>query len=113
MLLCYMTLGHSSLPGLQFLICQEADDNLYRLRQGFRKRLVSDNTERRKALGKSTAQEGVLIKGSVHTLIWNQKPRRQAQVPLGLLLTSRGPSKLWVLSSGDLSASSARLYFQT
>lgn len=79
--LCYMTSGNSlSLPGLQVLLC------LCCLYQGLCKMLVSYNTERGTALGEPTMQEGVLIKGSVHMLVCNQKPWRQTPVPLGVLL---------------------------
>lgn len=79
--LCYMTLGNSlSLPGLQVLIC------LCCLYHDLCKMLMSDNTERGMALGKPMVQEGVLIKGSVHMLVCDQKPGRQTPVPLGVLL---------------------------
>lgn len=79
--LCYMILGHSlSLPGLQLLIC------LCCLYRGLCKMPVSYNTERGKALGESAEQKGVLIKGSVHMLLCNQKPGGQTPVPLGVPL---------------------------
>lgn len=91
-------------PGLWVLI------HLCCLYQGFCKTLVSYNTERGKALGKSAMQKGVLIKGSVVQSETGETKPSPFRSPA---LTSRSPGKVWALSTGDLFVSSARLRFQT